>query len=94
MGDGIASFGKHRGRTFQDVYDNEHEYAIWAVNVQYPSGLLRPFVDYCLARGLQPNADAGRDTVQRFALAAKRQGITEFQIYASSGRVVPRFGAS
>ena len=89
MDDVLVACGKHAGRTFQDVFDNEKSYARWVVNVQYPSGPLANFKKYCLTRGLEPNANQSIDTLKGFALTGERLGSTEFRIFAASGGGLP-----
>eukprot|EP00746_Dinoflagellata_sp_MGD_P136097 gnl/MRDRNA2_/MRDRNA2_70080_c0_seq1.p1 gnl/MRDRNA2_/MRDRNA2_70080_c0~~gnl/MRDRNA2_/MRDRNA2_70080_c0_seq1.p1 ORF type:complete len:761 (-),score=134.83 gnl/MRDRNA2_/MRDRNA2_70080_c0_seq1:12-2144(-) len=42
----VLTFGKHQGRTFVDVRNNEPDYVSWALRQADPSGYLKPFVDY------------------------------------------------
>ena len=39
----IFAFGKHRGRTFEDVALSDASYCTWAVNMENPSGQLKEF---------------------------------------------------
>lgn len=62
------SFGKHRGRTFRDVYDNENPYFQWATGQaaqSVVSGPLRDFVAYGLARLRQIAENSGRSNSGR-----------------------------
>eukprot|EP00754_Rhynchopus_humris_P046764 Rhum_TRINITY_DN6302_c0_g2::Rhum_TRINITY_DN6302_c0_g2_i1::g.19643::m.19643 len=43
----VFTFGKHRARTFLDVYRTEKGYSQWAEKQANPSGPLAGFVEYC-----------------------------------------------
>ena len=43
----MLSFGKHKSRTFEDVYDNEPGYVDWCSQKAVPSGGMRGFLDFC-----------------------------------------------
>lgn len=42
----VVPFGKHRGRTYRWVYENESGYAEWAASQLNPSPMLRDFANY------------------------------------------------
>eukprot|EP00405_Crypthecodinium_cohnii_P008804 CAMPEP_0206437790 /NCGR_PEP_ID=MMETSP0324_2-20121206/11241_1 /ASSEMBLY_ACC=CAM_ASM_000836 /TAXON_ID=2866 /ORGANISM="Crypthecodinium cohnii, Strain Seligo" /LENGTH=751 /DNA_ID=CAMNT_0053905119 /DNA_START=140 /DNA_END=2393 /DNA_ORIENTATION=+ len=45
------SFGKHNGKTFKEVMDEEPGYVAWAMNIENPKGVMKDFVTYCKANG-------------------------------------------
>ena len=54
----VFSFGKHKGRSFLDVANNEASYCNWALNQENPSGQLRDFAMYLQKMGRRPAAKA------------------------------------
>eukprot|EP00746_Dinoflagellata_sp_MGD_P036338 gnl/MRDRNA2_/MRDRNA2_187166_c0_seq1.p1 gnl/MRDRNA2_/MRDRNA2_187166_c0~~gnl/MRDRNA2_/MRDRNA2_187166_c0_seq1.p1 ORF type:complete len:718 (-),score=185.94 gnl/MRDRNA2_/MRDRNA2_187166_c0_seq1:84-2006(-) len=50
-GDTVMPFGKHQGRTFEDLRANEPGYVSWALGQQDPSGGVLQFVEYLKANG-------------------------------------------
>mgnify|MGYP006433336443 CR=1 FL=1 len=46
-GQNRMKFGKHKGRTLQDVKDNEPGYASWVLKQEGSSGQLKEFQDFC-----------------------------------------------
>ena len=43
----LIDFGKHKCRTFADVYAQERDYVRWCLSLDKPSGRLKPFVEFC-----------------------------------------------
>mmetsp|Transcript_127573 Transcript_127573/g.224837 ORF Transcript_127573/g.224837 Transcript_127573/m.224837 type:complete len:260 (-) Transcript_127573:99-878(-) len=54
----IFNFGKHRRKTFQDVFENHPDYVEWA-NAQNARGQLKTFVDFCAAAERASSANFG-----------------------------------
>merc|ERR1712196_298340 len=48
----VFTVGKHRGRTFLDVKDNEPAYCSWVLQLAEPSDTLKAFVEYLHAEGV------------------------------------------
>eukprot|EP00747_Dinoflagellata_sp_TGD_P184133 gnl/TRDRNA2_/TRDRNA2_39498_c0_seq1.p1 gnl/TRDRNA2_/TRDRNA2_39498_c0~~gnl/TRDRNA2_/TRDRNA2_39498_c0_seq1.p1 ORF type:complete len:349 (+),score=47.41 gnl/TRDRNA2_/TRDRNA2_39498_c0_seq1:65-1111(+) len=51
-GEGVLTFGKHKGRTFADVVANEPDYVSWVLKQPEPSSSLKDFVSYLEAEGV------------------------------------------
>eukprot|EP00931_Biecheleriopsis_adriatica_P063530 TRINITY_DN38492_c0_g2_i1.p1 TRINITY_DN38492_c0_g2~~TRINITY_DN38492_c0_g2_i1.p1 ORF type:complete len:750 (-),score=183.32 TRINITY_DN38492_c0_g2_i1:155-2404(-) len=49
-GNTTFKFGKHRGRTFEEVADSEASYCDWALRTENPSGALQDFVAFLRGR--------------------------------------------
>eukprot|EP00441_Pelagodinium_beii_P043767 CAMPEP_0197637374 /NCGR_PEP_ID=MMETSP1338-20131121/12620_1 /TAXON_ID=43686 ORGANISM="Pelagodinium beii, Strain RCC1491" /NCGR_SAMPLE_ID=MMETSP1338 /ASSEMBLY_ACC=CAM_ASM_000754 /LENGTH=708 /DNA_ID=CAMNT_0043209793 /DNA_START=30 /DNA_END=2156 /DNA_ORIENTATION=- len=47
----VFAFGKYRGRSFQEVANNEPGYCEWALRIDNPSGAMKEFVTFLTARG-------------------------------------------
>lgn len=48
-GSQVFAFGKHKGRTFDEVFRTEKGYVGWALREKEASGGLKAFADYCRA---------------------------------------------
>jgi len=78
--DTVMNVGKHRGRIFADLKENEPEYVNWALMQQEPAEIMKAFYDYLKAEGVtasQPTAGepppAAPDTVMN---VGKHRGRT------------------
>ncbi|VWU48171.1 DNA helicase, putative [Hepatocystis sp. ex Piliocolobus tephrosceles] len=44
------NFGKHKGKTFEEVFKNDKSYITWVKNLEKPTGLLMEFKNYVLQK--------------------------------------------
>eukprot|EP00747_Dinoflagellata_sp_TGD_P216943 gnl/TRDRNA2_/TRDRNA2_89409_c0_seq2.p1 gnl/TRDRNA2_/TRDRNA2_89409_c0~~gnl/TRDRNA2_/TRDRNA2_89409_c0_seq2.p1 ORF type:complete len:292 (-),score=49.85 gnl/TRDRNA2_/TRDRNA2_89409_c0_seq2:42-917(-) len=65
------TFGKHRGRTFADMKDNEPEYVSWALSQSEPSGALADFIGYLKAEGVTKDNRPARPAPAEPAMMAE-----------------------
>lgn len=49
-GDTVFTIGKHKGRTFHDVFANERGYVTWAQGLENASGQMAAFFDYIIVQ--------------------------------------------
>jgi len=54
----IIAFGKHEGRSFNDVWLNEPNYCEWALKKSWPQGGLRDFVEFLRQQPARPSSSA------------------------------------
>eukprot|EP00927_Polykrikos_kofoidii_P031324 TRINITY_DN26962_c0_g1_i1.p1 TRINITY_DN26962_c0_g1~~TRINITY_DN26962_c0_g1_i1.p1 ORF type:complete len:792 (+),score=159.47 TRINITY_DN26962_c0_g1_i1:98-2377(+) len=59
MSDTVFSFGKHRGKTFQQVFDLDRSYVSWVTKLDGTSGQMRLFCDYCQERNAAHGGGGG-----------------------------------
>ncbi len=52
----VFPFGKHKGKTFGDVFQSEAGYVAWVCGQDSLQGLMADFRDHCLAQGYQAAA--------------------------------------
>jgi uncharacterized protein (DUF3820 family) len=55
-GSTILPFGKHKGKTFAEVFDSEQGYVSWVCGQSELKGLLLDFKEYCANRGVSAPA--------------------------------------
>lgn len=53
---GTFAFGKHKGRSFEEVAREDAGYAEWALRMDSPSGALKDFVEFLKRQGMQAKA--------------------------------------
>jgi uncharacterized protein (DUF3820 family) len=51
MDDQTLPFGKHKGRTYADIYENEPRYVAWCVKQEETRGAMKAFQEYCQGKG-------------------------------------------
>lgn len=54
MGDAVFGFGKHKGRTFQEVLGSEPGYVRWVLDLPNTNGQMKEFVEFCKSSSAQP----------------------------------------
>merc|ERR1712224_544845 len=62
----VMTFGKHKGRTFGDLKDNEPEYTTWALGHAAASPELQVFIDYLRSQGVVEGLPPNQMEKERF----------------------------
>lgn len=58
LGSQVFSFGKHKGRSFRDVFTQEYSYVIWALQIKEPTGQMQDFCRYIRSLGTAATGDS------------------------------------
>ncbi|GFE53558.1 hypothetical protein BaOVIS_009620 [Babesia ovis] len=88
----IFSIGKHKGRTFEDVYLNEPGYVCWAIQIESPRGQLKRFCEYLQNRsatGASRNSYNSNNTFVNPLDTA--DDLVSLPTCASTGSAVPKW---
>jgi uncharacterized protein (DUF3820 family) len=78
------AFGKHKGKSFQEVAELDQGYCDWAMRMDNPSGALKEFVEFLKAKGMKPAAGAagrpstGSQSSSVAGAGARAGGDTQF----------------
>ena len=79
MADGTFSFGKHKGKTYSEVYEQDKGYFEWAENsARGNGGMLRGFLDFCRNKELDavaPVPTEDMDIDEAVMLLLRRSGF-------------------
>lgn len=91
--DTVFTFGKHSGRTFQDVYSNEKGYVSWAQKQDAPGQALQAFLQYVTQRSngrrdrsRTPPRSGGKSHSDAAPASADASGDTVFTFGRYQGR--------
>lgn len=55
---GVVTFGKHNGKSYEEVYTTDQKYCDWVLTVDNPSGVMKSFSDF-IQRNKQNNRNQG-----------------------------------
>ena len=46
----MFEFGKHKGQTFEEVYNTQKGYVKWVLTLEGPTGPMKQFQRYCASQ--------------------------------------------
>ncbi|CDR97445.1 helicase conserved C-terminal domain containing protein, putative [Babesia bigemina] len=77
-GNTVFTFGKHKGRSFEDVYHSDPSYGAWAMQIESPSGPMLQFCSFLRSMGYDANSKESRGiAAKEDAGRSMKRGINE-----------------